>query len=303
MTYLKTFFTLILLCTVLSACDKNETDFSEATNITGTGDYIFSSYEPFSKKPIACYYHIPEMANSISPILIALHGAGRDADNMRDYLIEKADEKNFIVIAPEFSSIYFPGSDAYNIANIFEDGDDPNPETINPEEEWTFSVIDPLFEDFKNRIGNTVPGYDIFGHSAGSQLLHRYLIFKPDAKWNRVVCAAAGWYTMPDQTVDFPYGLGASPEESSDLSDVFFRDVTVIVGENDVDPNSFNLRHTPGADAQGNNRVQRAQYFFTESSDIAENSGLNYNWAYSIVPNAGHEGDANAVYAAELLYP
>jgi len=287
---------------ILYGCDKNETEFTDVNQFTGTGDYTFNSYEPFSAQPITCFYHIPETATGNSPIMIALHGSGREANNMRDYLIEKADEKNFIVLAPEFSEIYFPGSDSYNLGNIFDDGDNPEPESLNPTEEWTFSVIDPIYEDFKERVGNTTSTYDIFGHSAGSQILHRFLIFQPEASYNRVVCAAAGWYNMPDNSVSFPYGLEDSPAENANLGNIFAREVYVIVGENDVDPNSANLRHTPQADLQGNNRLERAQYFYNDSRSIADDLNLNFNWNYGLVPNAGHEGDANAVYAADLLY-
>lgn len=292
----------VFLVIFLSACDKNETDFPEEKQVTGTGSYTFSSYEPFSTRPINCYYHIPENIEKGSPVLVVLHGAGRDASNMRDYLIERADQLNFIVLAPEFSEVYFPGSDAYNLGNIFEDGDHPSEGTLNPEEEWTFSVIDPIFDDFKNRVGNTSSAYDVFGHSAGSQILHRFLIFNPEAQFNRVVCAAAGWYNMPDSGIEFPYGLDKSPAKNADLSPVFGKEVFVIVGSDDVDPNSAGLRHTPEADAQGLNRLERAQYFYNESRNIADGLGVSINWSYHLVPNTGHDGESNVNFAADLLY-
>ena len=38
---------------------------------------------------------------------------------------------------------------------------------------------------------------DLFGHSAGSQVAHRFLLFKPTNKTNKVILSAAGWYTVP----------------------------------------------------------------------------------------------------------
>mgnify|MGYP003305291683 CR=1 FL=1 len=59
-------------------------------------------------------------------------------------------QDKFIVIVPEFSNDYFPDGDSYNLANIFTDGDNPSSETLNPSEQWTFAVLDPLFIYFKS---------------------------------------------------------------------------------------------------------------------------------------------------------
>ena len=166
-----------------------------------------------------------------------------------------------------------------------------------------FQFFDPLVADFKSRIGNTTSSYDIFGHSAGAQILHRFLIYQPDAKFNRVVCAAAGWYNMPDASVDFPYGNRLGPAENADMTPVFARETYILVGQDDVDPNSFNLRHTPEADLQGDNRLERAQYFYNDSRRIASDQAKSINWNYFLVPNTGHEAEPNVNFAANLLYP
>lgn len=285
----------------LIACDNSDNSENDS-KITGSGVYTYTDYLPFADKPIDCYYYVPAGSNNSTPVFVVVHGAGRDAKSLRDGLITMADQKKFIVLSPQFSATYFPGSDAFNMANIFEDGDDPTPATLNPESEWTFSVLDPLFEDFKVLTGNSRATYDVFGHSAGAQMIHRFLIFQPEAKFNRVVCSAAGWYAVPDSQVDYPYGLRLSPAETQDPQPYFGRTAYIIVGENDTDPNSFNLRHTPEADLQGLNRLQRAQYFYQESFDRAHEGGHNYQWQYRSVPNAGHNSDAMAAFAADLLY-
>ena len=98
----------LTLVFITASCDKNKTDFSEDEQVTGTGNYAYSKYEPLESKPVECYYHIPETATESSPVFVVLHGANRDADNMRDYLIDQANDKNFIVLAPEFSEIFLP---------------------------------------------------------------------------------------------------------------------------------------------------------------------------------------------------
>jgi hypothetical protein len=296
-------FRVITLCAalLLFACKKKETTEPELS-IYGSGKYTFSDYEPFSNKPVSCFYHIPEASNANSPVMIILPGAGRDAQYVRDGLVTKADQKGFVLVSLEFPNTYFPGADVYNMANIFEDGDNPEPSSLNPAEEWTFSVIDPLFQDFKGRTGLNTAHYDIVGFSAGAQLVHRFLIFNANAGYNRVVTASAGWYNIPDDGIDFPYGLAISPMEGKNLQPVFERRNFVIVGANDNDPNAPNLRHTPEADAQGSNRVERAQYFYQTSRDLAVSQGSPFNWAYQLVPNADHDSRTVLRYAADVLY-
>jgi hypothetical protein len=75
-----------------------------------------------------------------------------------------------------------------------------------------------------------------------------------------------------------------------------------MVGALDTDPNSFNLRHTPQADVQGNNRLERAQFFYQEAFAIAGSKGQTFLWQYVAVPNVGHDGNALASAAANMLY-
>lgn len=77
----------------------------------------------------------------------------------------------------------------------------------NPESEWSYSLIDPIFDFVVDRMHNKSTGYLIYGHSAGSQFFHRLIWSKPEAKIMRAVCANAGWYTMPDFNQTFPYEL------------------------------------------------------------------------------------------------
>ena len=294
----------VFALTALSSCDKNEviTPTRDAQEISGTGDYTFTEFVPLASKPVQVFYHIPENATALAPVLMVFHGGGRDGEVSRDALISKSDEAGFIVVVSQFSSEYYPGGDVYNLGNIFEDGDNPSPSTLNNEDEWTFSVVDPIFEAFKRLSGNETETYDVFGHSAGAQFAHRLLMFKPQAKINRVVEAAAGWFTMPDNSIDFPYGTNLSPVQNSDLAYFFSSQMTVMVGALDTDPNSFDLRHNAQADAQGLNRYTRATYFYTESQNLAEQASLPFNWSFTSLPNVGHEYAPSAIAAANILY-
>lgn len=292
---------LILIAILLGSCNDDD-DAQGELDIYGSGEYNFTSYPPFAQKPVKCFYHIPENSGISTPVFMAIHGAGRDGRALRNALVNSANQRNYILLVPQFSAEFFPGSNQFNLANIFANGENPAEASTQPREDWTFQVFDPLFEDFKARSGSAENRYDIFGHSAGAQLVHRFLQFEPDARFNRLVSSAAGWYMLPDHEINFPYGQALSPAADVDPGFYFERTVFVIVGESDTDPESFNLRHTPEADAQGLNRVERAQYFHERSSSIADSLALNFLWQYHEVPNTGHSASAMADFAAGLLY-
>jgi hypothetical protein len=107
---------------------------------------------------------------------------------------------------------------------------------------------------------------------------------------------------MPNTAIDFPYGLAQSPAESQSLRSYFEQDLTVLCGTRDNDPNANSLRRNSRADVQGDDRLERAQYFYQESVQIAQNQNLSINWQYKTLTNVGHDFEANALYAMDLLY-
>ncbi len=299
-------FALFLGLCLAQACSKSEAPQEPAPadlQTYGSGDYTYAWSPALADRPVQVYYHVPEGANSESPVLLVFHGAGRDAQPSRDDLRALSDEKGFILLVPEFSDQYYPGSNLYNLGGVFTNGESPSAASMLPEDRWTFSIVAPLFADARSRFRFEAQTFDAFGHSAGAQFLHRLLLFIPDLPVDRAVANAAGWYTVPDASVDFPYGMGETGYSEAEIERIFSKELRVSVGALDTDPNSFDLRHTPEADAQGINRLQRAQFFYQKGGQGAQESGEPFNWRYSVWPSVGHDLEASAEYALELLYP
>ena len=298
------FIKLFLLIFLLTNCDQNEelTPQTITQLQAGAGSFVYDKYLPFENKPIEVHYYIPENADQTLPILIYLHGMGRNGSGNRDAFINLANQDKFIVIVPEFSNDYFPGGDSYNLANIFIDGDNPSSETLNPSEQWTFAVLDPLFIYFKSLISNYSDKYNLIGFSAGGQVAHRTFIYSNSNYCNQTISMGSGWYTTINENLDFPYGLRESPYNSS-LASIFSKDLTILVGENDNDPNAPNLRRNSIVDQQGDNRFDRAEYFFSTAQNIALQENYIFNWQKYVVPNAAHDAGLVSTYAINLLYP
>lgn len=86
----------------------------------------------------------------------------------------------------------------------------------------------------------------------GAQFVHRYVTFMPDTRVDRAVSANAGWYTLPDVDVAYPYGLkNTDVATTSRVASLFARKLIVHLGTADTDRNGLNT--SAGAEAQGAN--------------------------------------------------
>jgi poly(3-hydroxybutyrate) depolymerase len=230
------------------------------------------------------------------PLLFVLHGVDRDAVEYRDQWHELALEHDFLLVVPEFDERLYPGVRSYDLGNVL----DPDGQ-VRPEPDWSFSAIEAVFEAVRRRFGMTAQGYAIYGHSAGAQFLHRFLFHVPGARVTRAVAANAGWYTMPEFNVAYPYGLHGSAVSSSDLAASLQLPLTVLLGEADEDSQHPELRHTPEALAQGPHRLARGQAFFSAASDAAATLGVPFTWQLLTVPGAGHDNRLMAPAAIPRL--
>lgn len=123
----------------------------DAGKLVGLGSFVF---EPLKGKSVRLHYFIPRTATEESHVVIVCHGLSRNADDYRDRWIESALNYGLIIAAPEFTKEVFPGSRGYNLGNVFRDGNRPVRHELNDESDWTFSAIEPIFDEIKRRTGN-----------------------------------------------------------------------------------------------------------------------------------------------------
>lgn len=233
---------------------------------------------------------------SRADVVVVMHGTERNASEYRDAWIPLVRGRSMIVVVPEFREADFPGVEKYNLGGVVdEDGD------ALPREHWTFSVIEPIVAVIRDRTGNTGTTFAMFGHSAGAQFVHRYLELMPAAPVSTAVAGNAGWYTVPDRSAPFPYGLAELPTGPVDLRRLFARDLVVLLGNRDVE--TGNLRRDDGANAQGATRYQRGLSFFARGRAAAADHGLDFRWRLVVVPDVDHDHVAMGAAAVELLDP
>ncbi len=258
------------------------------------GDFSFTADGPLSNQPIRVWYQAPEDPAS-AHILIVMTGAQRDGEAYRADWLPFVRDRNTLLLVLELSRDDYPGSSSYNQGNILDARGE-----ANPPEAWTFNVVEALFEAVVRDTNSGQKDYALFGHSAGGQFVHRFMEFTEENHVRVAVAANAGWYTMPDHEVDFPYGLKNSPLSSRELREAFSRRLVIMLGADDVDPKDTLLQRDRKTDVQGDNRLSRGLNFYQASRDAAR-EGDDFNWGLMVVPGAAHEHQKMAEAAAPFL--
>ncbi|MGD8780291.1 MAG: hypothetical protein PVH88_15160 [Ignavibacteria bacterium] len=268
----------------------------------GKGSFVFNDPGIINGKFINVYYYMPANYNSNSPILFVLHGVNRNADEYRDEWNELAEKYNVLLLVPEFSEALFPLDQDYNMGNMFVMNLQDSLLGTKPQSQWAFSLIEPIFDFVKNESKNNSEGYYIYGHSAGSQFVQRFILYTPNARFIKAVSANSGWYTMVSFNEKYPYGVKETLLTNEQLAKVFKKNFIVLLGTEDNDPHHKYLRVTPEAMRQGAHRLERGQTFYKKAKEYAGQNNMKFDWEMLFVEGVGHSNKKMSKSAADLLF-
>lgn len=252
---------------------------------------------PADGKLVKVFWRAAPGGRADAPVLIVLHGQGRNAQDYLAAMAPHAARRGAAVLAPEFDETNFPDSDNYNLGDVFDAAGRRRPQAA-----WSFEVVERAFDAFVGRTGSTQTRYSLFGHSAGAQFVHRFMLFMPARRVARAVAANAGWYTLPDRNEPFPYGLAGAGESDADLRAWLGKPLTILLGEEDENVEGSGLRRTPEAMRQGPHRLARGQTFFARGQAMAAELATPFGWELKLAPGVAHDQAAMARYAAPLLF-
>lgn len=280
---------IFALCLLLLLPDPAESSDAEKMN------FLFKGWDG---PDLRVFVTRPDGLAPDRPVVFVMHGMRRNADEYRDQWHEQAIEHDFLLVVPEFSEAGFPGTEGYNLGRLFDESG-----AATPRGQWSFSAVEPIFDEIRSRYAMATKGYSIYGHSAGGQFVHRFLFHVPQARVTRAVAANAGWYTMPDFSIEYPYGLQGSAVTLEGLEQALALPLTLLLGDRDIDPAHESLRRTPEAMLQGKYRMARGFSFFDGGREAAVRMGVPFNWHLATVIGADHDNRLMAPVAALLLLP
>ena len=263
----------------------------------GSGRFYHQDISSGEKRDISVYYHLPDNYVPNRPILFVMHGNSRTAVRYWRQWHEVAEAYNVLILVPEFDKFDFPGSVSYHSGGMYDvvSGED------KPPYQWTFSIINRIFEQTKKLTNATQETFFIYGHSAGAQFVHRYLTFTGASKVQRAVAANAGWYTLPVLEDEFPYGLKGSPATIADLAPLFSQHLIILLGENDT-KQTRSLRQTFEAMEQGAHRLERGKHYYHTGKRVATALKLPFNWRIQTITGVGHSNRGMVSIAAKILF-
>lgn len=290
---------MLLVCSAVVLSSFAAGEDPPAKPLIPKGASQFSFVDPVQpKRPFKVFIYRPsKFKPKTSPVLFVMHGMKRNGEEYRDPWITHAVKHKALLVVPEFSKASFPSSSDYNCGRVL----DARGELI-PKEQWSFRLIESLFDEVRARTEVAAERYHIYGHSAGSQFVHRLVLQMPEARIERAVCANAGSYSMPDFGVDYPYGLGKSAANLESLESSFALEVIVLLGKLDTDENSSSLPKARHAMAQGPHRLARGRNFFETSKLIAQDLECDFAWKLRVVNGVGHTNSGMSRAAAKALF-
>lgn len=269
---------------------------AEENVAVGLGSFEFSPGPHQPPRPLKVWTCRPETCGPDSPIVIVMHGVLRNGQSYRDAWAPHSRRYGFLLLVPEFPEADY-SIEAYQQGHVV----DRDGRAVAPEA-WTFHVIERLFDHARMLTGSRAEKYYLYGHSGGGQFVHRFVLFMPQARYARAIAANSGFYTVPTQAAEYPYGLKGTPVAGTVGPAVFGRDVVVMLGTEDTQRDDPNLKKTPEADAQGLNRLQRGMNYYRIAKELAEESQATFNWRLVTVPGVGHSNEKMSESAARELF-
>ncbi len=297
--------------------------FEPAELARGGSLFLTSGGPGHQNARIGVHTYLPETHTPRSPILLVIPGDGRNGAEYRDAWIEAAEKAGVLVAALSYAAPDYDFA-AYQMGGVIKDlevrnlpvgpdGETPGIVRLRDEdisfrpnprpETWLFNDFDRIFGLLASAAGSERSSYDLFGHSAGAQILHRAVLFNPRSGAQRIVAANAGQYTQPDLDLPLPFGMQGTGMTEASLAESFACELALLLGEEDDNAEAGGtLLRTPQLDEFGVYRLERGRTFFAAAQQRARALGADFNWTLEIVPNVGHDFRAMPRAAAQRLY-
>ena len=218
--------------------------------------------------------YIPTSGAADAPILVAVHGISRNAHEQAMMFAPYCERFGVVLVVPRYTRESHSGYQQLRRHGKGARAD---------------HVLEQCIAEVALLTGADASQFKLFGYSGGAQFAHRYLMAHPH-RVSKAVVVAAGWYTFPDHTERYPYGI----KPSRKLPGVAFNPehflrvpIDVFIGEDDL--SSKNLRLTERVNnQQGENRIERAHNWVSAMQIAGLSYGVEPDINLTVVPGTDH---------------
>jgi pimeloyl-ACP methyl ester carboxylesterase len=176
-----------------------------------------------------------------------------------------------------------------------------NGKSLNNESLYINNSLGLLFDFFKAKLKLSTSNYRLYGHSGGSQFVHRYLLLSNDIRIEKAAMANAGFYTFLDDEITYPFGTKKMKISDERIKWFYRLKGGVFLGSADNDSNHESLPRMRKARKQGKNRLERGKNFFEDLVKYGVDNNLPFRWRFQIVSNVGHSNIGMSMAASEFL--
>ncbi len=278
------------------AYEGNQTDSVVIQTLTAgiVQKYLYTNLS-LSQYSVPVWVVLPTNYSYTSKFITTMCGINRDASNLASYWAPFANANNYIVAAPEFNATDW-SSDDYILGNMFTGASGSG--NLNPKDKWSFNIVEQIHRELFVSCGLADSMYELWGHSAGAQFVHRLACFLPDNLVSRYIAGNSGWYTCPDLSVAFPWGAQHNLLNLTSDNLITFTNQNLVIMRGTADTIRDGALNTePNSDAQGLNRYTRAGFFYNKG--VIANSNLK--WKLIDVLNVGHSDQDMAVAGGNYI--
>ena len=252
------------------------------------------TFSYWEKPDIDIFYSSPKSINANTKLLFLMHGGSRAAEKYINDWISFSKDRNVVLVAPEFSEIYYP---EYAYLMMSKENGKP----LNNESLYINNSLGLLFDFFKAKLTLSTSNYRLYGHSGGSQFVHRYLLLSNDTRIEKAAMANAGFYTFLDDEITYPFGTKKMKISDERIKWFYRLKGGVFLGSADNDSNHESLPRMRKARKQGKNRLERGKNFFDDLVKYGVDNNLPFRWRFQIVSNVGHSNIGMSIAASEFL--
>ncbi|HFD92721.1 MAG TPA: hypothetical protein ENJ22_05475 [Gammaproteobacteria bacterium] len=219
--------------------------------------------------------YCPQNLHADTPMVVAVHGISRNGREQIEQFQDLAERYQAILLAPLFTKPHFKDYQRLGRVGRGERADLALAQMIHEATQITDTRLQPVY---------------LFGYSGGGQFAHRFAMAWPQHV-ARLAIGAAGWYTWPDLSRKYPYGV----RETDALPGVVFDPAAflniptlVMVGEWDAERDP-GLNRAPHIDRrQGTTRIERGKRWVAAMKDAAAAYGYDTEYRFELLPSSGH---------------